>query len=246
MLDPFLKRNFWDIETGPQSIDRIKSIVGEFDPDEFRKQKKKQFKKATTMEAKLEEARAEYEAKLLERASLDPLIGRILAIGYQDKFGKKNIIDCDDERSGISEWLSYITKSDEHFYGWNTFNFDLEFIRQRALILGIRLPMGFYSQEAYRNKWSKQTDLMIEFTGHPSKFASLDSVSKALGHTGKNGKGSEFHSLWSKGGEHKVAASNYLFNDLDMTALVGERILDAVELIPSIISTSQVTDDIPL
>lgn len=223
---------FWDIETGPTSIENIKRIVGEFDPTKVKPGKSK---KPETIAKAIEDARLAYEPDLLDSAALNPLIGRVMAIGYIASNGEVVILDAvPDEASAIDRWFYYMVKhQDTSFAGWNTFEFDLRFLRQRALILGLKIPYGLYIQGGYRPRWDRNIDLMYEFTGSTQQYKKLDHVARALGHSGKNGNGADFHKLWTSPiPSVREEASQYLTNDLNMTKFVGNKILDLHALAP--------------
>jgi DNA polymerase elongation subunit (family B) len=236
-----MNRIYWDIETGPKDIEFIKKIMGEFNPANVKIGKNK---KPEAVAKQIEDARLAYEPDLLDSACLNAIIGRVMAIGYIDLAGEAHILDADaDEATAIDRWFHYMARhKDALFLGWNTVEFDLRFLRQRALCLGLKIPYGLYIHTGYRPRWSRNVDLMFEFTGSTQQYKKLDHVAKALGHTGKNGDGAMFHKLWtSKVPGDRERAGMYLTNDLQMTKFVGDKIVDLHEYVPQ----EEQGDDVP-
>ena len=72
----------FDIETAPLPESELAALVPPFDPAEVRTGN---LKDPDKIAAKLAEAEANHRRDFIERAALDPLTGRVLAIGLDRK-----------------------------------------------------------------------------------------------------------------------------------------------------------------
>jgi hypothetical protein len=141
----------FDIETGPLARDFLESLLPEFDPSEV---KLGNAKDPALVAAKIEAAREKHQADFLEKAALDPLTGRVLAIGLlsfgpnEDKATSEVALDdaaCDDNERELLEdfWSVFLRSLDGErtfFVGHNSTDFDLPFLVTRSRILGVRVP----------------------------------------------------------------------------------------------------------
>jgi len=155
----------------------------------------------------------------VEKAPLDPMRGRIVAIGYGDPDGQR-LIHAADEYDMLAEfWQLYqlVAKCGGRLVGWNIHKFDLPFIRARSYRHDVTVPPGLLQRGRY---WSDSlVDLMAEWVcGHG--YQSLDRVAQFLQVGAKNGDGADFHRLWDEDREQAIA---YLTNDIDMVVAVAER-----------------------
>ena len=219
------------------------AVAGEFNPNDVA------LGNATDPEkvaAKIEEARLAYPSKLSDRGFLDPLLGRVVAIGVQTPSDEQVILDAAaDEVGALTEaWRLYgDLRKHGSIAGWNLFGFDMEFMRMRSLILGVAvpswamsvLPSGIITYNAHF------ADLMIDVTGSPRKYLKLDLFARAIGLPGKNGNGKEFAGLWTSGNpDDRAKAADYLANDLTQTAGVGRHLSKAARMGRPIDSTEDV------
>lgn len=213
---------YWDIETGPGELARLKNIAGEFDPA---KVKTGNLTDPLKIQAKVEAARAAYDDTLLKRSMLEPELGRISAIGFCQKSGDDTFIPEGDERAILAEFWRQYDECSGDMAGWNTFNFDLKWVLVRSWILGIPVPEKARSRAGTGYaRWHKQRDMMWEFTGDPRQYMSLDAAARFFGMEGKNGKGDEFFRLYeSSVPEERAKGRSYLHNDVGvMTVGVAE------------------------
>jgi predicted PolB exonuclease-like 3'-5' exonuclease len=98
--------------------------------------------------------------------------------------------------------------------------FDLRFLFQRAVILGIEPP---YFIPFHDKAWSERIfDTMTYFAGYGNRI-SLDKLSKALGLEGKTGiTGADVYPMWKEGKIFEI--SEYCMKDVDLTREVYKKL----------------------
>jgi hypothetical protein len=226
--------SFADIETGPEGEETIRRFTKDFKAfDELKVisalkrdyvTARDEVKGPGFIAGKLKDLReqhsaaeAEYWGSAFDKAALNPLTGRILAIGVR-RDGKNiiNVAENDkEERDILAEFLDHHTEmksQDGVICGFNWEGFDHGFIRTRCQ--KHRLPWQQLQQGRYMD--STFRDLMHDFTGHDrTKFVSLDTLNDFL-ETGvrKNGDGAHFFQVFK---DDRPKAIDYLANDLLMT-----------------------------
>ena len=189
---------------------------------------------------------AEHFAKFKDKSALDATTGRVVAIGCVPcpLTGEgPGIIDCDgptessfDELSGLKKfwgWVENCLVAQRPMLSFNGHGFDIPFLWQRSVILGIPIPHGVY-QGRYPNPLF--IDLMKEWTRYQSgKFVKLDVIAKAMGLAGKasgsftlpSGEvvvvdGAGFYKAWRRP-ECRELAVEYLTRDLTLPAAIATR-----------------------
>ena len=209
---------FFDIETGPLPESEIAALVPAFDPAEV---KTGNLKDPDKIAAKIAEAEASHRREFVERAALDPLTGRVVAIGliYQDS-GEFVVIGHDDEARTLREFWAVCQAEMgriNQMVGFNTWSFDLPFLMRRSFKYRVAVPFGI---RRGRYWGEEMVDLReVWQLGDRQARGSLDSIAKHLGIGAKNGDGKAFAELWLK---DRAQALAYLRNDLDLTAKVAE------------------------
>ena len=208
---------FFDIETGPLPEPELAALVPAFDPAEV---KTGNLKDPDKIAAKIAEAESNHRREFLERAALDPLTGRVVAVGlvYFDT-GEFHVIGHDDEAATLREFWE-VCRGElglNEMIGFNSRAFDLPFLIRRSFKHRVRVPSGI-RRGRY---WS---DEMVDLRevwqlGDRQARGSLDSISRHLGLGGKNGDGAAFAHLWQT---DRAKAVEYLRNDLQLTARVAE------------------------
>ena len=208
---------FFDIETGPLPEPELAALVPPFDPAEV---KTGNLKDPDKIAAKIAEAEASHRREFFERAALDPLTGRVVAVGliYFDT-GEFHVIGHDDEAATLREFWK-ATEGEmgriNLMVGFNSNGFDLPFLIRRSWKHRIAIPFGL-RRGRY---WTEQVvDLRDAWQlGDRQARGSLDSIAKHLGVGGKNGDGAAFAHLWQN---DRTKAVEYLRNDLQLTAKVA-------------------------
>lgn len=205
----------FDIETGPADIETLNAL---FDPASVKCGNLKD-------PAKIAEKVAAARESFVERAALDPITGRVLAIGTQSDGGYAMVILGDDyEFSILSAFWSLVEESlaNRHpIIGWNIHDFDLPFLINRSRILNVAVPSGL----RHGRYWNDLIiDLMKVWTlDRYGEYAKLNDVGRALGLGGKlNGVDpAQFHILWR---DDRPKAIEYLTRDVELTAAIAERL----------------------
>ena len=202
-----LKPIFFDIETEALSLKELQDDLPVFEAPAT-------WKDPTKIAAHVEKKRQEY----VEKAALSPLTGRVLAIGILTE-GEKGIFEGSEENILTEFWRYFRHNSEAQWVGHNTHSFDWPFLIKRSWKLNITAPSGIRDGRWFRKNLR---DTMEMFTGGGyGERISLDRLARFLGCGSKGGQSGKFFSeLWHN--DHK-AALEYLYNDLEMTRGVFER-----------------------
>jgi hypothetical protein len=212
-----MKTIFFDVETGALPESEIAAMMPPFDPAEV---KTGNLKDPDKIAAKLAEAEANHRREFFERAALDPLTGRVLAIGLLHLAGGQfHAIGHDDEAQTLREfWAACRGEMGRvhQMVGFNTWQFDLPFLLRRSWKHRVDVPFGIR-----RGRWwgDEMVDLRDYWQlGDRQARGSLNSIAKHLGLGGKYGDGKDFAELWRSDREKAVA---YLRNDVELTARIA-------------------------
>lgn len=172
---------------------------------------------------------AKYWSDIKAKAALSALTGRVLAIGYKsDKSVVFDAVTEDRDETVILRtfWDRYraFRESDRHLVGFNIKEFDIPYIAQRSVILGVPVPATVLVQNRFmdpmfidlRDRWG--------FCGRP--VGTLDAICRACGLGSKPDgiDGVAFAYLYLNP-ETRDAALDYLGNDLEMTYRLAGRLL---------------------
>lgn len=169
------------------------------------------------------------------KTSFDGALGHIAVIGFAIDNDKPQAIYVDDIEPALHEAklltdFFYALKQvrTAKFIGHNLVNFDLRFLFQRAVILGIQPPsvIPFTAKP-----WDDSVfDTMVRWAGTGNRVA-MDKLAKALGLPGKQGiDGSMVGGLIAEGQIAKVA--DYCANvDVAQTRQIYKRMTFQTELI---------------
>ena len=132
---------------------------------------------------------------LRDKAGLDPLTGRVCAIGYVGvKDGKEiehvDVIDASTDEAEtiiIQAAMTMLGKPESRIVTWNGIGFDLPYIYKRAMILGVN-PANFGAPplSAWTKRYSNELhyDLMMIW-GAWKDFTKLDTVAGLVMHDHK-------------------------------------------------------------
>lgn len=171
-----------------------------------------------------------YKAQAFEdwkrKMALSATTGRILASGILTDSGY-DVDHGQDEETTVSvciDALDYAHVDGIIVGGWNHSQFDLPFIYQRALILGVKVPSRIFKPLERWNKWQFQiADGMQIWAAGTKEYASLNDVARVLGCGSKDdGISKNFGQVYR---EDREKALGHLRNDLVMTHAVLERML---------------------
>jgi len=208
----------FDVETGPLAESELSALLPPFDPAEV---KTGNLKDPAKIAEKIAEAEANHRRDFFDKAALDPLTGRVIAIGMLDlETDKFFIIGHDDEARTLTEfWEASQGEMGRlnSMLGFNIFNFDLPFLIRRSWKHRIKVPFGI-RRGRY---WGDQlVDLRDAWQlGDRQARGSLDTIARHLGVGAKNGEGKAFAELWLN---DRPKAEAYLRNDIQLTAKVAD------------------------
>jgi predicted PolB exonuclease-like 3'-5' exonuclease len=209
---------FFDIETGPLPEAELAAMMPAFDRAEV---KTGNLKDPEKIAAKIAESEANHRRDFIDGAALDPLSGRVLAVGllYQDT-GEFVVIGHDEEAELLREfWAACQAEMGRvnQMVGFNTWSFDLPFLIRRSFKYRVAVPFGI---RRGRYWGEEMVDLRESWLlGDRQARGSLDSIAKHLGIGAKTGNGKAFAGLWNT---ERAKAIEYLRNDLELTAKVAE------------------------
>ncbi len=117
-------------------------------------------------------------SSVLEETSLNGAFGRIFCIGIASTSGPTEIL-CDTEETMLKRFWQKVHKT-KLFVGFNIFDFDLKFIWQRSIILGIKPTQNI---KFIRGSNSPIYDIYHEWSGWSGGVGSrvsLDALAKVL------------------------------------------------------------------
>jgi hypothetical protein len=215
----------FDIETGPLPESELLAMLPAFDPADV---KTGNLKDPSKIAEKIAEAEANHRRDFIERAALDPLTGRVLAIGLLGD-GDFRILGDEDEAALLREFWD-ICQAEmgrvNTMAGFNTHLFDLPFLFRRSWKHRIAIPFGIRRGRYWADEMVDLRDVWQ--LGDRQAKGSLDSIAKHLGvgakcvpHgplSGKHITGANFAGLWKS---DRKSAEAYLRNDLELTAKVA-------------------------
>jgi len=218
----------FDIETGPLPEAELVAMMPVFDPADV---KCGNIKDPAKIAEKIAEAESNHRRDFIERAALDPLSGRVVAIGALVfdargaagpdfiKGGQVVIIGHDDEAQTLREFWSLMVGEDGRLsplIGFNIFNFDLPFLFRRSWKHRVFIPLGLRRGRYWGDHLVDLRDCWQ--LGDRMAKGALDSIARHLGVGAKNGDGKDFAGLWQS---DRKQAEAYLRNDLELTAKVA-------------------------
>jgi len=220
----------FDVETGPLAEGELSALLPPFDPAEV---KTGNLKDPAKIAEKIAEAETNHRRDFFNRAALDPLTGRVVAIGmlYPDT-GEVEIVASEDEALCLREfWRACRGEMGRvnQMIGFNTHGFDLPFLIRRSWKHQVDVPFGVRRGRYWGEEMLDLRELWQ--LGDRMARGSLDSISKHLGvgaklaapagngaSPGKIITGADFADLWK--GDRKQAEA-YLRNDLELTVKVA-------------------------
>ncbi|WP_334320407.1 ribonuclease H-like domain-containing protein [Gilliamella apicola] len=214
---------YFDIETIPTQSEHLKNHV------QTNLTPPANYKKQETIDAWIEENRD----LAYRKTALNGGFGQIVCIGYAINDNDVRTIYFDDWATSESDILKtffneliecYRPSADitPHFIGHNIENFDLRFIYQRAIVLGIKPPSFLpLNSKSYNNMYI--FDTMTEWAGKRN-YVSLNEVCLSLGIPTK-GDEIDGSKVWDfvQAGELKRVAE-YCADDVEKVRAIYKRI----------------------
>lgn len=180
----------------------------------------------------LTEAEFVYWQEHKSKAALSAMTGRVVAIGFTDVNGNAFANFIDGPYSSELElicwfWDFYESCRDQRIdmAGFNSDDFDLPFLCQRSIILGVKPPSTVIQNKRYLDSCFVDLRKLWGFGKH-NPSGSLDAICRACG-IGKKSEGingSQFSELYFDL-ETRAVALAYLTNDLEMTFALAQRLI---------------------
>ncbi len=165
--------------------------------------------------------------KSWKKTSLNALYGSVACVAW--KVGDQDVISSwpiTAEKAVIETFFACVNDVmtlDDSLCGHNIVNFDLKFLRQRAAILDIKIPIAL--KKAMEEKpWTKDLvlDTMRMWSQDRSEMVSLDDLCKAFRIDGKvDFDGSMVAETWESDPQKVV---DYCMDDVDRARLVYKRL----------------------
>lgn len=213
---------YLDIETIPAQLPEIHAVIADTVKPPA------QMKKADTIAAWEANDKPQAVADAISKSSLDGAYGHICCIGFAINERNPDCMYLPDRYTPELEaeaLRSFFIKADEIgagnpypvcVVGHNVIGFDLRFIWQRAIILGVRAPHWFPREP---KPWGNDVfDTMLAFSGQRGTI-SMDRLCRVLGINGKsNIDGSMIASLWEAQRSDDIA--RYCMDDVERTRAI--------------------------
>jgi DNA polymerase elongation subunit (family B) len=217
---------YLDIETIPAQSPEIRAMVAENVAPPA------SMKKAETIAQWEAEQKPKAIEEAISKTALDGAFGELCCIGWAVDGTLTDMtyrMQGGDEATILRDFVNVI---DGHYItqprpvtviGHNVIGFDIRFLWQRAIILGVQMP-GWFPRDP--KPWGNDVfDTMTAFAGQRGTIG-LDRLAKALGLPGKSEiDGSMVGELWAKGEHEKIAA--YCKADVELTREIHRRMMVA-------------------
>lgn len=197
---------YLDIETIPTQSDAVRrEIAASITPPS-------NYKVEATIKAWEREQKPAVVSNAVAKTALDGAYGHVCCIGYAIGDGPTNSVTLDTERSEadvLDEFIASIdaatppTSGMVRVIGHNVAWFDVRFLWQRSMVLGVRAPHWLPRDP---KPWDPTIfDTMIEWAGARGTI-SLDGLCRAFGLPGKADiDGSMVGQLWAEGKYQTIA-----------------------------------------
>jgi len=192
-----------------------------------------QMKKADTIAAWEKDGKEQAVLDAIDKTSFDGGMGHVCCIGWAD--GKNqpqsySVVDfsLEEEAEMIDHFFSAVHgetswSSPPTLVGHYISGFDIRFITQRAIVLGIRLP-NWWPHEA--KPWGNEIfDTMVKWAGAKGTV-SLDNLCFALGIEGKGDIDGSMIAQMFKNGKHEEIAT-YCRQDVERVRQVHKKMIAA-------------------
>lgn len=188
----------------------------------------KSMSKQETIAAWEAETKPQIVADAVAKTSFNGALGSICVIGWawDDEPARSATVEKLTEAGMLRAWVKLVSQNAGYgakvIVGHNV-TFDIRFLWQRAIVLGVELPTWFPRAPA---PWHREVfDTMTAFAGQRDTI-SLDNLCKALGIEGKGDfDGSMVAAAWAAGEYDKV--SRYCRADVDRVRQVHRKMMVA-------------------
>ena len=207
---------FFDIETMPtKDPEIIKQISETIKPPG-------NIKKTESIAAWMDEKFNQALIDAVKETSLDGLYGGVACIGWSYGDGEVSSSGLNQtEAETIKEFYGCIVRDVTKFCGHNIQNFDLQFLKHRSIILGIRPPNNLL-MAMNAKPWSDWVaDTMIMWDSSKQNMVSMYRLCKAFGIDGKGDfNGSMVAETWEKDPQKVI---EYCLDDVRRTMQIYKR-----------------------
>lgn len=216
---------YLDIETIPSQSPEVHARIAEtIKPPAT-------YKKAETIAAWEQNEKPAAIKEAIAKTALDGSVGHVCCIGYAAERGAPETVYMSTAGAEESVLLGFIAAVSDlagpypniTIIGHNVVNFDIRFLWQRAIVLGIRMPAWFPRDP---KPWGNEAfDTMTAFAGSRGTIG-MERLCLALGMEGKGEiDGSMIGDLWAAGEHDKIAS--YCRADVERTRKIHQRMLVA-------------------
>lgn len=213
---------YLDIETVPNQSPEYRAKVREgIKPPA-------QFKKQDSIDAWLAENAESATDEVIAKTSFDPAYGHIACIGWavcDDATRSVSIENIEHEADFLNDFFDIVhSAAGVHMVRWighYISGFDLRFLLNRAIVLGVKLPSSLILPRDIK-PWSDQVfDTMTAWAGAKGTI-SQDNLAKALGLAGKGDfDGSMVAEAWANGEHERI--SLYCRNDVETVRAIHRK-----------------------
>lgn len=218
---------YLDIETIPAQTDAAKERVASTVKHPA------QMTKADTIATWEKEKKAAAVEEAIAKTSFDGGMGHVCCIGFAINDGQihsESVKTLLEERQAIEAFIEVVEISRQN--GWENIQivghfvagFDLRFLTQRAIVLGVRLP-DWWPRDP--KPWSNEVfDTMVAWAGAKGTI-SLDALCFSLGLEGKGDvDGSMVAQMWADGKHDEIGS--YCRDDVARVRRVHQKMLAAL------------------
>lgn len=220
---------YLDIETIPSQSPEVHARIAETITPPAN------YKKPETIAQWVENEKPALVKEAIAKTAMDGSVGHVCCVGWAFNDDEANSVDA---RNGVEDVESHTIQIFlEHaervifaspypnvtVIGHNVVNFDIRFLWQRAIVLGIRMPSWFPRDP---KPWGNDVfDTMTAFAGSRGTIG-MERLCLALGMDGKGDiDGSMIGDLWAKGEHEKIAS--YCRADVERTREIHRRMMVA-------------------
>jgi predicted PolB exonuclease-like 3'-5' exonuclease len=187
-----------------------------------------QYKKQDSIDAWMAENAESATDEAIAKTSFDPSAGHICCIGWAVGDAPSQYYDMQrvEDEATMLDGFFYNVREDAgvHMVRWighYISGFDLRFLINRAIVLGVKLPSSMILPRDIK-PWSDQVfDTMTAWAGNKDRI-SQDNLAQALGLEGKGDfDGSMVAKAWADGQHSKIA--EYCRNDVETVRSIYRR-----------------------
>jgi DNA polymerase elongation subunit (family B) len=216
---------YLDIETIPAQTERAKDRIA------ASVKAPAQMKKAETIAAWEKDGKEQAIIEAIDKTSFDGGLGHVCCIGWaigDQEVESESCLTIEEEAKRLNTFFRYVSDElpdwgDVTVVGHYISGFDIRFLTQRAIVLGVKLPL-WWPHEA--KPWGNEIfDTMIKWAGAKGTV-SLDNLCFALGIEGKGDVHGSMVAQMFKDGKHEEIAQ-YCRDDVERVRQVHNKMISA-------------------